>query len=69
MHMIIRLVLIASVLLAAYSVVLTLYLFPWAWAAIAIGAAYGAARKGRALYAHGTARFADITDLPGAQDE
>ncbi|WP_435008070.1 type IV secretory system conjugative DNA transfer family protein [Tundrisphaera lichenicola] len=60
----IRLLLLSSVLLAAYSTALLVYLFPWAWAAFGIGAAYAAARKGQALWVHGTARFATSRDLP-----
>lgn len=60
----VRLLLVCSVLLAAYCTALTLYLFPWAWAAVGIGAAYAAVMKGQALYAHGTARWATWRDLP-----
>lgn len=60
----IRLMLVSSVLLAVYSTALLVYLFPWAWAALAIGVAYGTARKAIRYTSYGTARWADSRDLP-----
>ncbi|QEH36597.1 Conjugal transfer protein TraG [Aquisphaera giovannonii] len=60
----IRLILIASVLLAAYCIALLVYLFPWFWGVIGLGAGYSVVKKGHALHAHGTARWATWRDLP-----
>jgi type IV secretion system protein VirD4 len=59
-----RLILIASILLAAYSTALLVYLFPWAWLALAIGVLYGLAKRGIRYTAYGTARWANSSDLP-----
>ncbi len=65
MYTLTRLLLIASVLLAAYCAVMLAILMPWAGIAIAAGVVIAAARRGKALWAHGTARWAQPSDLEG----
>ena len=65
MYKLTRSLLIAAVLLAAYCIAVLTILIPWAWVAIGIGVLYGLARRGKALWAHGTARWADASDLHG----
>jgi type IV secretion system protein VirD4 len=59
----VRLLLLSSVLLAAYSAALLVYLFPWFWV-VGLGAAYAAVTKRRAADSHGSARWATAKDLP-----
>lgn len=65
MYTLTRLLLIATVLLAAYCAVVLIILFPWAGIIVAVGLCIAAARRGKALWAHGTARWADASDLEG----
>lgn len=69
MYVLTRLLLIAGVLASAYATALLVILFPWAWMALGIGAAFGLAKRGYRYTAYGTARFAEIYDLPGVNDE
>jgi type IV secretion system protein VirD4 len=68
MHKLTRFMLIATVMLAAYCVVMLVILVPWAWVALAIGALYGLAKRGYRYTAFGSARWADASDLEGMLD-
>jgi len=61
---ILRLALIASILLMAYTVAVIALMWPWAGVVMGILAAISLGRKGVQYTAHGTARWADITDIP-----
>jgi len=61
----IRFILILTVLLVLYSAVMIAIICPWAWAAIGIGVVIVLGKKSSNLWAHGTARWADIRDLWG----
>jgi hypothetical protein len=65
MYTLTRLLLIAAVLLAAYCAVVLTILFPWVGIIVAVGLGVAAARRGKALWAHGTARWAQTSDLEG----
>jgi type IV secretion system protein VirD4 len=58
MYKLTRFTLIATVLLAAYCVVMLTIMIPWAWVALAIGAGIALAKRGYRYTAYGTARFA-----------
>jgi len=64
----IRRMLIAATLLAAYCVVLIAILVPWLWVAILIGVAIALCKKRIPLDAFGSARWANISDLRGMVD-
>ena len=64
MYKIIRLLLIATMLMVAYSAVVAVYLFPWFGLPLALAMLFSLGRKGRSYYAHGTARWADAADIP-----
>lgn len=68
MYKLTRFALIATVLLAAYCVVMLTIMIPWAWVALAIGAGIALAKRGYRYTAFGTARFADVSDLQGMLD-
>ena len=59
-----RLILILTILLVAYSTVLAVIMVPWSGAALGIVAMAMLARKGVQYTAHGTARWADASDIP-----
>jgi len=65
MYGLIRLILIASVVLAGYAIAVLAILSPFVGAAIAIAALCGVARRGYRYKAYGTARWADSSDLCG----
>lgn len=69
MYKLIRLLLILTVLLGAYCTFLVTLLVPWAWAALAVGALIGLARRGYRYTAFGTSRWADMSDLPEVNHE
>ena len=58
-----RLVLILTILLLAYTAVLLVMLWPWAGIALAICGMAAFGRKGIQYTAHGTARWADVSDI------
>jgi len=58
-----RLILRLSILLLGYSGILIVIMWPWAAVVVGIGLAAGLARKG-VLTAYGTARWADVSDIP-----
>ena len=64
----IRWMLIASTLLAAYCVVLFAVLFPWLWVVLGIGVLIALCKKRVHLHAFGTARWSEISDLRGMVD-
>jgi type IV secretion system protein VirD4 len=64
MNKVMRFVLVVTVLLAAHALAATAYLIPVLGVPLALGAMIGLARKGRQLYAHGTARWAQSSDIP-----
>jgi type IV secretion system protein VirD4 len=64
MNKIMRHVLMATVLLAAYAAAAATYLFPWLGLPLALAVFHGLARKGRRLHAHGTARWGVASDIP-----
>jgi type IV secretion system protein VirD4 len=69
MYRILRYVLIATVLLAAYVAALAVYQIPYGWLiAIAALAVLILRRKKQRLTAHGTARWAELEDLDGMID-
>jgi type IV secretion system protein VirD4 len=59
-----RLFLILTILLLAYTSVLIVIMWPWAGVAFAFVAVACVARKGAAYSAYGTARWADASDIP-----
>jgi hypothetical protein len=64
-----RFILIVSVILFAYSLVLAAIFIPCGWVApIAIGTLF-IRKKSKSLHAHGTARWAESTELGGMIDE
>jgi hypothetical protein len=65
MYGLIRIILIASVVLAGYGIVLLTILSPWIGAALAVAALCGVARRGYRYTAHGTARWSEASDLYG----
>ena len=60
----IRKLLLLSILLLAYSAGVTIYLYPWAGVALAFVGVAGATRKTVRYSAHGTARWAEESDIP-----
>ncbi len=64
----IRWMLIASTLLAAYCVILFAVLFPWMWVVLGIGVLIALCKKRYHFHAFGTARWAEISDLRGMVD-
>lgn len=62
--MYLRKLLIATVLLAAYVAALVTYVVPYAWIAVVAAVIGMACKKRRHYTAHGTARWADATDIP-----
>jgi hypothetical protein len=59
--------LIAALLLATYCVVMICLVVQWAWVVVAICFMAALARKGYRHTAYGTARWADIDDIPIAR--
>ncbi len=62
--MYLRNLLIATVLLAAYVAALVTYVVPYAWLAVVAVIIGMACKKRRNYTAHGTARWADVGDIP-----
>ncbi|HEY3964100.1 MAG TPA: type IV secretory system conjugative DNA transfer family protein [Planctomycetaceae bacterium] len=60
----IRSLLIATVLLGAYLAAIVIYVVPYAWLAVVAVAVWVACRKRYHYTAHGTARWADASDIP-----
>ena len=69
MYRILRRILIASVLLAAYVAALFIYLVPYAWLVAVVIGFVMLFRKTTRYTAFGTARFAELNDLEGMIDE
>jgi type IV secretion system protein VirD4 len=69
MYRILRRILIASVLLAAYVAALFIYLVPYAWLVAVVIGFVMLFRKTNSFTAFGTARFANLDDLEGMIDE
>jgi hypothetical protein len=59
-----RAILRLSILLLAYSTVITTILCPWVGVGMAFVAVAGLARRGVRYTAFGSSRWADTTDLP-----
>src|SRR4051794_10714193 len=64
MYRILRYLLMASVLLAAYLAGMVIYLVPYAWLALVVIAFVMLFRKTRRFTAYGTARWAEVSDIP-----
>ena len=64
MYTFLRRQLIVTVLLAAYVAAAATYLFPWLGLPLALAVLYGLAHRKHKLYAHGTARWAQPSDIP-----
>jgi type IV secretion system protein VirD4 len=69
MYRILRRMLIAAVLLAAYVAALVIYLVPYAWFVPVVIGLVMLFRKTYRYTAYGTARWADAEDLEGMIDE
>ncbi len=65
----IRVILILSVLLAAYTAALVVYLVQYAWLVPVLVAVWLLRKKPSALWSHGTARWADTSEMEGMFDE
>lgn len=63
-----RFLLRLSVLLTAYSIWLAVIYCPWLGLVFGVCVIAGLARNRPDLYAHGTARWADASDLEGMTD-
>ena len=64
MYTFLRNLLIATMLLAAYTAVLSIYLFSWLGLLLGLAVLYGLAHKGRSYFAHGTAIWAQPAQIP-----
>jgi type IV secretion system protein VirD4 len=64
MYTFLRYLLIATVLLAAYLAALVVYLVPYAWLVLVVIGIAMLCRKTYRYTAHGTARWADASDIP-----
>ena len=63
MYKLTRLLLIATVMLAAYCVIMLVMLVPWAWVALAIGAGIALARRGYRYTAFGTYGLSKLCNI------
>jgi hypothetical protein len=62
-----RLLLIAAVLTAAYTVALVCIALPWTWVAVAAFVMLALLYKAPSLWSMGTSRWADYRDLTGIE--